>query len=201
MCINNRGVRDALKLVRTKSRRPRTYATSLRTSPQRSFRPDHSFEDNPTVASTGHYGENHLGCKRERLLEEERYLYNKKSRTTREWLDVCGIDLGEHGVRWPRDKLDKLPNLHFQPEQTSGQCIAWQIFENDRTAHLPSFEELVPRLDIESCRDAWFLEKPIKLKEDRFEDFKEYLLDETVPKIRLLNVPVTKEMVSRRSQS
>jgi hypothetical protein len=60
------------------------------------------------------------------------------------------------------------------------------------------------RLDIDSCRDAWFLEKPIKLKEDRFEDFKAHLLEETVltvRKIRLLNVPVTKRMVSRRSQS
>jgi hypothetical protein len=96
VCINNRGVRDALQRVPTKSRRPRTYATSLRTFPQQSFRPEYSFEDNPTVAPTGHYGENHLACKREQLLEEERYLHNKKSRTTSEWLDVCGIDLCEH---------------------------------------------------------------------------------------------------------
>jgi hypothetical protein len=99
MCINNRGVRNALRRVRTKSRRPRIHATSLRTSPERSFWPEYSFEDNPTVDSTGHYGENHFGCKREQLLEEDRYLQNKRSRTTSEWLDVCGIDLCEHGVR------------------------------------------------------------------------------------------------------
>jgi hypothetical protein len=63
------------------------------------------------------------------------------------------------------------------------------------------FEELVPRLDIESCRDTWFLEKTIKLSEDRFENFKEYSLNETISKILLLNVPVTKETVSHRSQS
>jgi hypothetical protein len=134
-------------------------------------------------------------------LEEEHYLYDNQSQTIGEWLDLCDIDLNEHGVRWPRDELDELPDLRSQPKHTSDQCIAWQIFKDDRTAHLPSFEELVPRLDVESCRDAWFLEKPIKLKEDRFEEFKARLLDETVSKIRLLNVPVTKEMVSRRSQS
>jgi hypothetical protein len=70
--------------------------------------------------------------------------------------------------------------------------IAWKIFKDDRVAHLPSVEELVPRLDIQFCCDAWFLEKPIKLKEDRFENFKGHLLEETVSKIRLLNVPVSK---------
>jgi hypothetical protein len=55
----------------------------------------------------------------------------------------------------------------------------------------------VPRLDFKSCRDTRFLEKPIKLKKDRFEDLKAHLLEGTVSKIRLLNVLVTKRMVSR----
>ena len=46
------------------------------------------------------------------------------------------------------------------------------------------------------CRDARFLEKPIKLKEDRLKDFKAHMLEETVSRIRLLDVPVTKRMVS-----
>jgi hypothetical protein len=201
MCVNNRRTRNALKRVCTKSRLPRTSATSLRTSPQWNSRSKHPSNGNPTKDSAGHYEGNHLAWERKQLLGEEQYLHNIQSRNISEWLNFCGIDLYEHGVRWPRDKLDELPNLRTQPEQTSGQCVAWQIFENDRAAHLPSFEELVSRLDIESCRDAWCLEKPIKLKEDRFEEFKARLLDETVSKIRLLNVPVTKEMVSRRSQS
>jgi hypothetical protein len=129
-------------------------------------------------------------------FEEEHYLNDKQSRTIGEWLDLCGIDLDEHGVRWPRDELDGLADLRFQPKQTSGQCVSWQIFKDDRVVHLPSFEDLVPRLDIDSCREAWFLEKPIKLKEDCFADFKIHLLEERVSTIRLLNVPVTKRMVS-----
>jgi hypothetical protein len=201
MCVNNRRARDAVERARTKCRMPRTYATSLRTSPRRSLRFEHPFLGNPIVDSTEHYGRNHLECQQTQLLGEAHYLHNISSRNISEWLNVCGINLYEHGVRWPRDELDELPNLRVQSQQTSSQCIAWQIFKDDSAAHLPSFEELVPRLDIESCRDAWFLEKPIKLKEDRVEDFKEYSLDETVPNIRLLNVPGTKEMVSRRSQS
>lgn len=127
-------------------------------------------------------------------------MHNKKSRTISEWLDFCGIDLYENEVRWLHDKLDELPDLRLQPKQTSGQCVAWQISRDDRAAYLPSFEDLVLRLDFESCRDAWFLEKPIKLKKDRFEGFKAHLLEWTVSKIRLLNVPVTKRMASRRLQ-
>jgi hypothetical protein len=155
---------------------------------------------NPIVDHIEHHRERYPGFKRKRSLEKEHYLGDKHSPTIGDWLDLCDIDLHKNGVRWPRDKLDKLPDLRSQPKQTSGQCIAWQIFKDDRATHLPPFEELVSRLDIDSCRDAWFLEKAIKLKADRFKDFKAHLLEETVSKIRLLNVPVTKRMVSRRSQ-
>jgi hypothetical protein len=101
-----------------------------------------------------HHGEKHLGFKR-CSLGEEHYLDDKRSRIIGEWLDLCGIDLYRNGVRWPRDKLDKLLDIRSQPKQTSGQCIAWQIFKDDRAAHLPPFEELVSRLDIDSCRDAY----------------------------------------------
>lgn len=153
-----------------------------------------------TVSSTGNYGKQCPGLKRRYSREEEHYLHDKRSRTIGEWLDLCGIDLHENRIDWPREKLDGLLDLRSHPKQTSGQCIAWQIFKDDRATHLPPFEELVSRLDIESCRDAWFLEQPIKLRGDRFKDFKAHLLEGTVSKIRLLNVPVTKRMVSRRSQ-
>lgn len=200
MCVNNRRARDAVERARTKGRLPRTYATSLRTSSRRSLRFEHPFLGNPIVDPTEHYGRNHLECQRKQLLGEAHCLHNISSRNISEWLNVCVIDLYEHGVRWPREELDELPNLRVQPEQTSSQCIAWQIFRDNSAGHLPSFEELVCRLDIDSCRDAWFLEKPIKLKEDHLEGFKSHLLENTVSNIRLLNVPVTKRMVSRRSQ-
>jgi hypothetical protein len=200
MCVNNRHARDALERAETKRHPPRTYVTSLRKSSQHDFRSEHFSKGTTAVDSAERYRERFFGLKQKQLLGEEHYLHNKKSRTISEWLDLCGVDLYEHGVRWPRDKLDELPDLRFQPKQTSGQCIAWQIFNDNRATHLPSFEELASGLDIESCRDAWFLEKPIKLKEDRFENFKAHLLEETVSKVRLLNVPVTRNMVSRKSQ-
>jgi hypothetical protein len=61
-------------------------------------------------------------------------------------------------------------------------------------------EDFVPRLDFESCRDAWFLEKLIEFRKDRFEAFKAHLSKQTVSKIRLLKVTVTQRMVSHRSQ-
>ena len=143
---------------------------------------------------------NHPEYERKQLPEEKHYLHNKKPLAISEWLDLCGIDLYENEVRWLHGKLDELPDLRLQPKQTSGQCAAWRIFRDDRTAYLPSFEDFMRRLDFESCRDAWFLEKPIKLKKDRFEDSKAHLLEGTVSKIRLLNVPVTKRMANRRLQ-
>jgi hypothetical protein len=200
MCVNNRRACDAFARVETKRHPPRTYVTSLRKSSQHDLRSEHPSKGTTTVESAERYREMYFGLKQKQLLGEEHYLHNIKSRTISEWLDLCGVDLYEHGVRWLRDKLDELPDLRFQPKQTSGQCIAWQIFNDNRATHLPSFKELVSGLDIGSCRDAWFLEKPIKLKEDRFEDFKANLLEETVSRVRLLNVPVTKRMVSCRSQ-
>jgi hypothetical protein len=202
MCVNNRRARDAFARVETKRHPPRTYVTSLRKSSQHDLRSEDPSKGTKftTVDSAERYRERYFGLKQKQLLAEEHYLHNIKSRTISEWLDLCGVDLYEHGVRWPRDKLDELPDLRFQPKQTSGQCIAWQIFNDNRATHLPSFEELVSGLDMGSRRDAWFLEKPIKLKEDRFEDFKAHLLEETVSRVRLLNVQVTKRMVSRRSQ-
>jgi hypothetical protein len=130
------------------------------------------------VKSTGHYRKNHPGYERKQLPDQEHFLHNKKPRAISEWVDLCGIDLYENEVHWLHDKLDELPDLRFQAKETSGQCVTWRIFRDDRAAYLPSFEDLVPRLDLESCRDAWCLEKPIKLKEDRFEDFKAHLLAE-----------------------
>jgi hypothetical protein len=136
--------------------------------------PFHRF---PNCNFAGHCGERYFGCKQRQLLGEEHYLHDKQSRTIGEWLDLCSIDLYENGVRWLRDMPDKLPDLQYKPKQTSGQCIAWQIFKDDRAAHLLSFEDFAPRLDFESCHDAWFLEKPIKLEVDCFEEFEAHLLE------------------------
>ena len=133
-------------------------------------------------------------------LEKRHFMHDEQSRTIGEWLDLCGINLNEYGVCWPRDELNGVSDLRCRPKQTTGQYVAWNILKDEIVAHLPSFEELIPRLDIESCRDAWFLKKPIKLKEDCFKDFKAKLLEETGSKIRLLNVPVAQTMVSRTSQ-
>jgi hypothetical protein len=175
--------------------------TALRTtSPRWSLRCEHPSKSIPTVDSARRYSERYTGFEQRHSLEKKHYLHDKQSRTIGEWLDICNIDLLENGVRWLHYELDGLPDLRARPKRTSGQCIAWHISKDDRAVNLPPFEELVPRLDVESCRDAWLQEKPIKLREDRFEDLKAHLLEETISKIRLLNVPVTKRMVSRRWQ-
>jgi hypothetical protein len=65
-------------------------------------------------------------------------MYDELSRTIGGWIDLCGINFVENGVRWPRNELDELPYLRFQPRQTSGQCIAWQIFNDDMAAQAPN---------------------------------------------------------------
>jgi hypothetical protein len=111
-----------------------------------------------------------------------------------DWLRLCGIDLSENEIPWPLDKLDRLPNLRTCPAETYNQCIAWHISRSVKAVRLPSFETLIPTLDIASCSDAWFLEKRIKLKEARFADFKMQLLGDRISKIRLMNVPIKEEM-------
>lgn len=201
-----RRARAAPKRVHTKPHLPLTYTTSLRTSSRWSFgSPRHSkqqpiehlSEGTAAVHSAVRYGECCLGSKPRHVLRVDHDPQNKRSLTISEWLDRCNIDLYENGVNWPCDMLDEIPDLRFLPKRTSGQCIDWQIFKDDRVVQLPSFEELVPRLDVGACRDAWFLEEPIKLKKERFEDLKAHLLKGTLSKIRLLNVPVTEGMVGR----
>jgi len=124
----------------------------------------------------------------------------KESQSVGDLLRLCRVDLSENEVPWPLDKLDRLPNLRACPEETYNQCVAWHIFRSDKAVRLPSFETLVPTLDIGSCSDAWFLEKRIKLKDHRFADFKAQLLEDRVSKIRLLNVPIKEEMVNESLQ-
>jgi hypothetical protein len=118
-----------------------------------------------------------------------------------DWLRLCGIDLSENEIPWPLDKLNQLPNLRTCPENTYDQCIAWHIFKSEEAVRLPSFETFIPALDIGSCSDAWLLGKRIKLNEARFADFKVHLSEETMLKIRLLNVPVRETMVKRSLQN
>jgi hypothetical protein len=209
MHVNDYRARNAHSRVRATSEPSRTHAGTSRTPSRCKIRAtrrryqqpsEHYSKCAESADLVDYHGEKVPRNQRMCSLKEKHYLHDKQSRTIGEWLDLCGIDLKEHGVRWPRDELDELSDLRFHTKQTSGQCIDWQIFKDDRVAHLPSFERLVPGLDIESCRDAWFLEKPIKLREDRFDEFKTHLLAGTLSKVRLLNVPVTKRMVSRRSQ-
>jgi hypothetical protein len=123
-----------------------------------------------------------------------------KPQSVGDWLRLCGIVLSENEILWPLYKLDELPNLRAYPDETCNQCIDWHIFRNDTTVRLPSFEMLVPTLDIGSSGDAWLLGKRIKLREARFPDFKAQLLEDKISKIRLLNVPIKEEMVKRSSQ-
>jgi hypothetical protein len=163
MHVNNYHARDALDRVRAIRHPSQMHARTLRIP----FRPkiratrrrDQQLSENcsQTAQSSDlveRHGERNLGDQRVCSLWKKHCLYDKQSRNIGEWLDLCGIDLYENGVCWPRDELDELPDLRLQPRQTSGQCIAWQIFKDDRAAHLPPFEELVSRLDINSCRDA-----------------------------------------------
>jgi hypothetical protein len=102
----------------------------------------------------------------------EQHVSHREPQSVGDWLKLCGIDLSENEVPWPLDKLDRLPDLRTCPKETYNQCIAWHIFRSDKAVRLPSFEMLIPTLDIGSCSDAWFLEKRIKLKENLFADFK-----------------------------
>jgi hypothetical protein len=125
----------------------------------------------------------------------EQHVSHREPQSVGDWLKLCGIDLSENEVPWPLDKLDRLPDLRTCPKETYNQCIAWHIFRSDKAVRLPSFEMLIPTLDIGSCSDAWFLEKRIKLKENLFADFKVQLLEDKITKIRLLNVPIKGKMV------
>jgi hypothetical protein len=115
------------------------------------------------------------------------------------WLDLCDIDLSPSGVPWPLDKLDQLPDLRTEPNETHGQCVPWHIFKDERTTHLPSLERVLVGLDMGSCNDAWHLSNPIRLTNDYFLDWKAQLLERKTPKTRLLNVEVTEEVVNKPS--
>lgn len=117
-----------------------------------------------------------------------------------DWLRLCGVDLYGNEIRWPLDKLNELPDLRAQPKEIYDQCVAWHIFRDDRAVRFPSFENIVLKLDAERCSDAWFLEKPIKLKEDGFTDFKVQLSEGKVSKMRPSNVKVTERMLTPESQ-
>lgn len=84
--------------------------------------------------------------------------------------------------------------------EIDGQCNAWQIFVDERSNNLPSYDMFVPGLNFESCRDAWYLKTPVKLKRDGFARFKAHLLEERISKMRMLNVPVTEKTVRKKSQ-
>jgi hypothetical protein len=130
----------------------------------------------------------------------EHHVSHREPQSVGDWLRLCGIDLSENEISWPLDKLDRLPNLRTCPQETYDQCIAWHIFRSDKAVRLPSFEMLIPTLDIGSCNDAWFLKKRLKLKEARFADFRAQLLEDRVSKIRLLNVPIKEEMINESLQ-
>ena len=204
MHVRNHGALNALERAppRTRARVPLAPSwRKLRIRPQRVQEPsEHCSESVANSDVLRQRKEDHAAIERSCPIPGAHDLDDKQSRTVGQWLHLCGVDLNENGIRWPCERLNELPDLRVQPKQISDQCIAWQIFQDDKAGALPSFEELVPRLDFKSCRDAWFLEKPIKLKGDQFADFKVHLSQESVSKIRLLNLPVTKKMVSRVSQ-
>lgn len=107
------------------------------------------------------------------------------------WLERSAIDLSACGVPWPLEKLDRLPDLRTQRPENHDHCIAWQIFRDKRTVRLPLLERLLVSVD------AWRSNDPVRLTDHDFLDWKVQLLERKNSKIRLLNVPMTEEFVSR----
>ena len=116
------------------------------------------------------------------------------------WLEYCAVDLSACEVPWPLEKLDQLADLRTQPTETHDQCIAWQIFKDERVARLPSLERVLISLDAASCSDAWRSNVPVRLTDHDFLDWKVQLLERKNSKIRLLNVPIAEDVVSRDVQ-
>lgn len=133
-------------------------------------------------------------------IENEHHVDHEPLATVGEWLELCDIDLDRNEIGWPLQKLNELPDLRRCPMEIDGQCIAWHIFKDDRGNNLPSYDMSVPGLNFESCRDAWYLERPVKLKRDGFARFKAHLLEERISEMRMLNVPVTEKTVRKSSQ-
>lgn len=148
-----------------------------------------------------HYKTHHAGvAQTERGGKQAHNVRLEEPQSVSEWLKHCAVDLSACEVPWPLEKLDQLPNLRTQPKETHDQCIAWQIFKDERTARLPSLERVLVSLDAASCTDIWRINDPIRMTDHDFLEWKIQLLERKSPKIRLLNVPITEEMVSRDSQ-
>jgi hypothetical protein len=124
----------------------------------------------------------------------------EEPKSVSEWLKYCALDLSACEVPWPLEKLDRLSDLRTQPKETHDQCVAWQIFKDERTIRLPSLERVLISLDTASCTDAWRLNDPVRLTDHGLLDWKVQLLEKKNPKIRLLNVPITERVVSRDVQ-
>jgi hypothetical protein len=87
-----------------------------------------------------------------------------------EWLKYCALDLSPCEVPWPLEKLDRLSNLRTQPKETHDQCVAWQIFKDERTVRLPSLEMVLVSLDAASYTHAWRLNDPVRLTDHEFRE-------------------------------
>lgn len=147
-----------------------------------------------------HYKSQHAGVVHTDKSEESQDGKVEEPKSVGEWLKYCALDLSACEVPWPLEKLDRLSDLRTQPKETHDQCVAWQIFKDERTARLPSLERVLVSLDAASCTDIWRLNDPVRLTDHEFLDWKAQLLERKNPKIRLLNVPITERVVSRDVQ-
>lgn len=146
-----------------------------------------------------HY-KTHGGAPQTDEYKEARHDKVEEPKCVSEWLRYCAVDLSVCEVPWPLEKLDQLQNLRTQPKETHDQCVPWQIFKDETAAYLPSLERVLMSLDAASCTDIWRLNDPVRLTDHEFLDWKVQLLERKNPKIRLLNVPITEEIVSRDVQ-
>jgi hypothetical protein len=103
-------------------------------------------------------------------------------------------------LSWPMDKLDELPDLRAQQQDTHGQCIPWQIFRDHRSECLPMLELVVVKLTVGSCGDAWRFDRPIELTKAELDDWKARLWTRENQQTKLLNIPITNKLVDREAQ-
>jgi hypothetical protein len=144
-----------------------------------------------------HYTTQHAG---EVLANEDKEEHDRKVRepnSVSEWLRYCAVDLSVCEVPWPLEKLDQLQDLRTPSRESHDQCIAWHVFNDERVLQLPSLERVLVNLDAASCSDFWRSNDPVRLTDHEFLDWKVQLLERKDPRIRLLNVPITEEVVSR----
>jgi hypothetical protein len=174
--------------------------TSQSAKRKREQRCEHCDKVIPGGNRARHYKTQHAGIAHTDQSKDASDGKVEEPKSVNEWLRYCALDLSACEVPWPLEKLDGISDLRTQPKETHDQCVAWQIFKDERTTRLPSLERVLVSLDAASCTDVWRLNDAVRLTDHEFLDWKAQLLEKKNPKIRLLNVPVNERVVSRDVQ-